>query len=249
MLKKFKIFTGDPAPFVMELPSYHVPTAGNVFRSMWERGSSFIKKAGTVILLSTIFMWFTLGYGWENGAFCAVTDIDNSIMARIGSVIAPIFTLPGFGTMEIRRCRHLRSGRKGERCCYLRSAVSLRRRGCRGRLRNLGQAGCGLYAGRRVAFMAFNLLCAPCFAAMGAIKREMNNSKWTALAIGYMCVYAYVVSTIIYQIGGLITGELTFGVGTVVAIAFIALIIFLLFRKPAKADSPEGLRRMSVDAN
>ena len=100
MLKKFKIFTGDPAPFVMELPSYHVPTAGNVFRSMWERGSSFIKKAGTVILLSTIFMWFTLGYGWEGGAFCAVTDIDNSIMARIGSVIAPIFTLPGFGTWK-----------------------------------------------------------------------------------------------------------------------------------------------------
>ena len=249
MLKKFKIFTGDPAPFVMELPSYHVPTAGNVFRSMWERGSSFIKKAGTVILLSTIFMWFTLGYGWENGAFCAVSDIDNSIMARIGSVIAPIFTLPGFGTWKssvasisglvakenvvatFGQLYHF-AGEVAEDGSEIWSELAA----------DFTQVGA-------YAFMAFNLLCAPCFAAMGAIKREMNNGKWTALAIGYMCVYAYVVSTIIYQIGGLITGELTFGVGTVVAIAFIALIIFLLFRKPAKADSTEGLRRMSVDAN
>ena len=249
MLKKFKIFTGDPAPFVMELPSYHVPTAGNVFRSMWERGSSFIKKAGTIILLSTIFMWFTLGYGWENGAFCAVADIDNSIMARIGSVIAPIFTLPGFGTWKstvatisglvakenvvatFGQLYHF-VGEVAEDGSEIWSELAA----------DFTQVGA-------YAFMAFNLLCAPCFAAMGAIKREMNNGKWTALAIGYMCVYAYVVSTIIYQIGGLITGELTFGVGTVVAIAFIALIIFLLFRKPAKADSTEGLRRMSVDAN
>ena len=249
MLKKFKIFTGDPAPFVMELPSYHVPTAGNVFRSMWERGSSFIKKAGTVILLSTIFMWFTLGYGWEGGAFCAVSDIDNSIMARIGSVIAPIFTLPGFGTWKsavaaisglvakenvvatFGQLYHF-VGEVAEDGSEIWSELAA----------DFTQVGA-------YAFMAFNLLCAPCFAAMGAIKREMNNGKWTALAIGYMCAYAYVVSTIIYQIGGLITGELTFGVGTVVAIAFIALIIFLLFRKPAKADSTEGLRRMSVDAN
>ena len=249
MLKKFKIFTGDPAPFVMELPSYHVPTAGNVFRSMWERGSSFIKKAGTVILLSTIFMWFTLGYGWENGAFCAVTDIDNSIMARIGSVIAPIFTLPGFGTWKgtvasisglvakenvvatFGQLYHF-VGEVAEDGSEIWSELAA----------DFTQVGA-------YAFMAFNLLCAPCFAAMGAIKREMNNGKWTALAIGYMCAYAYVVSTIIYQIGGLITGELTFGVGSVVAIAFIALIIFLLVRKPAKADSTDGLRRMSVDAN
>ena len=249
MLKKFKIFTGDPAPFVMELPSYHVPTAGNVFRSMWERGSSFIKKAGTVILLSTIFMWFTLGYGWEGGAFCAVSDIDNSIMARIGTVIAPIFTLPGFGNWKgtvatisglvakenvvatFGQLYHF-VGEVAEDGSEIWSELAA----------DFTQVGA-------YAFMAFNLLCAPCFAAMGAIKREMNNGKWTALAIGYMCAYAYVVSTIIYQIGGLITGELTFGVGTVVAIAFIALIIFLLFRKPAKADSTEGLRRMSVDAN
>ena len=249
MLKKFKIFTGDPAPFVMELPSYHVPTAGNVFRSMWERGSSFIKKAGTVILLSTIFMWFTLGYGWEGGAFCAVADIDNSIMARIGTVIAPIFTLPGFGTWKsavatisglvakenvvatFGQLYHF-VGEVAEDGSEIWSELAA----------DFTQVGA-------YAFMAFNLLCAPCFAAMGAIKREMNNGKWTAFAIGYMCAYAYVVSTIIYQIGGLITGELTFGVGTVVAIAFIALIIFLLFRKPAKADSTEGLRRMSVDAN
>ena len=249
MLKKTKMFSGDPAPFVMELPAYHVPTAGNVFRSMWERGSSFIKKAGTIILLSTIFMWFTLGYGWEGGAFCAVSDIDNSIMARIGSVIAPIFTLPGFGTWKsavatisglvakenvvatFGQLYHF-VGEVAEDGSEIWSELAA----------DFTQVGA-------YAFMAFNLLCAPCFAAMGAIKREMNNGKWTALAIGYMCAYAYVVSTIIYQIGGLITGELTFGVGTVVAIAFIALIIFLLVRKPAKADSTDGLRRMSVDAN
>ena len=249
MLKKFKIFTGDPAPFVMELPSYHVPTAGNVFRSMWERGSSFIKKAGTVILLSTIVMWFLLGYGWENGAFGAVTDIDNSVIARLGSIVAPIFTLPGFGTWKstvatisglvakenvvgtFGQLYHF-AGEVAEDGSEIWSELAA----------DFTQVGA-------YAFMAFNLLCAPCFAAMGAIKREMNNGKWTAFAIGYMCAYAYVVSTIIYQIGGLITGELTFGVGTVVAIAFIALIIFLLFRKPAKADSTDGLRRMSVDAN
>ena len=248
MLKKFKIFTGDPAPFVMELPSYHVPTAGNVARSMWERGSSFIKKAGTIILLSTIFMWFTLGYGWEGGAFCAVEDIDNSIMARIGSVIAPIFALPGFADWKsavaaisglvakenvvatFGQLYHF-VGEVAEDGSEIWSELAA----------NFTQVGA-------YAFMAFNLLCAPCFAAMGAIKREMNNGKWTALAIGYMCVFAYVVSTMIYQFGGLITGELTFGAGTVVAIIFAALMIYLLVRKPAQPDSTEDLRKMSVQA-
>ena len=249
MLKKFKIFTGDPAPFVMELPSYHVPTAGNVFRSMWERGSSFIKKAGTVILLSTIVMWFLLGYGWENGAFGAVTDIDNSVIARLGSIVAPIFTLPGFGTWKATVAtisglvaKENVVGTFGQLYHFVGEVAEDGSEIWSELAADFTQVGA-------YAFMAFNLLCAPCFAAMGAIKREMNNGKWTAFAIGYMCAYAYVVSTIIYQIGGLITGELTFGVGTVVAIAFIALIIFLLFRKPAKADSTEGLRRMSVDAN
>ena len=249
MLKKFKIFTGDPAPFVMELPSYHVPTAGNVFRSMWERGSSFIKKAGTVILLSTIFMWFTLGYGWEGGAFCAVSDIDNSIMARIGSVIAPIFTLPGFGTWKSAVAAISGLVAKENVVATFGQLYHFVGEVAEDGSEIWGELAADFTQVGAYAFMAFNLLCAPCFAAMGAIKREMNNGKWTALAIGYMCAYAYVVSTIIYQIGGLITGELTFGVGTVVAIAFIALIIFLLFRKPAKADSTEGLRRMSVDAN
>ena len=249
MLKKFKIFTGDPAPFVMELPSYHVPTAGNVFRSMWERGSSFIKKAGTVILLSTIFMWFTLGYGWENGAFCAVSDIDNSIMARIGSVIAPIFTLPGFGTWKSTVAAISGLVAKENVVATFGQLYHFVGEVAEDGSEIWGELAADFTQVGAYAFMAFNLLCAPCFAAMGAIKREMNNGKWTALAIGYMCAYAYVVSTIIYQIGGLITGELTFGIGTVVAIAFIALIIFLLFRKPAKADSTEGLRRMSVDAN
>ena len=249
MLKKFKIFTGDPAPFVMELPSYHVPTAGNVFRSMWERGSSFIKKAGTVILLSTIFMWFTLGYGWEGGAFCAVSDIDNSIMARIGSVIAPIFTLPGFGTWKSAVAAISGLVAKENVVATFGQLYHFVGEVAEDGSEIWGELAADFTQVGAYAFMAFNLLCAPCFAAMGAIKREMNNGKWTAFAIGYMCAYAYVVSTIIYQIGGLITGELTFGVGTVVAIAFIALIIFLLFRKPAKADSTEGLRRMSVDAN
>ena len=249
MLKKFKIFTGDPAPFVMELPSYHVPTAGNVFRSMWERGSSFIKKAGTVILLSTIFMWFTLGYGWEGGAFCAVSDIDNSIMARIGSVIAPIFTLPGFGTWKSTVAAISGLVAKENVVATFGQLYHFVGEVAEDGSEIWGELAADFTQVGAYAFMAFNLLCAPCFAAMGAIKREMNNGKWTAFAIGYMCAYAYVVSTIIYQIGGLITGELTFGVGTVVAIAFIALIIFLLFRKPAKADSTEGLRRMSVDAN
>ena len=249
MLKKFKIFTGDPAPFVMELPSYHVPTAGNVFRSMWERGSSFIKKAGTVILLSTIFMWFTLGYGWEGGAFCAVTDIDNSIMARIGSVIAPIFTLPGFGTWKSTVAAISGLVAKENVVATFGQLYHFVGEVAEDGSEIWGELAADFTQVGAYAFMAFNLLCAPCFAAMGAIKREMNNGKWTALAIGYMCAYAYVVSTIIYQIGGLITGELSFGVGTVVAIAFIALIIFLLFRKPAKADSTDGLRRMSVDAN
>ena len=249
MLKKFKIFTGDPAPFVMELPSYHVPTAGNVFRSMWERGSSFIKKAGTVILLSTIFMWFTLGYGWEGGAFCAVSDIDNSIMARIGSVIAPIFTLPGFGTWKSTVAAISGLVAKENVVATFGQLYHFVGEVAEDGSEIWGELAADFTQVGAYAFMAFNLLCAPCFAAMGAIKREMNNGKWTAFAIGYMCAYAYVVSTIIYQIGGLITGELTFGVGTVVAIAFIALIIFLLFRKPSKADSTEGLRRMSVDAN
>ena len=249
MLKKTKMFSGDPAPFVMELPAYHWPTLGNVLRSMWERGSSFIKKAGTVILLSTIFMWFTLGYGWEGGAFCAVSDIDNSIMARIGSVIAPIFTLPGFGTWKSTVAAISGLVAKENVVATFGQLYHFVGEVAEDGSEIWGELAADFTQVGAYAFMAFNLLCAPCFAAMGAIKREMNNGKWTALAIGYMCVYAYVVSTIIYQIGGLITGELTFGVGTVVAIAFIALIIFLLFRKPAKADSTEGLRRMSVDAN
>ncbi len=248
MLKKFKIFTGDPAPFVMELPAYHVPTAGNVLRSVWERGSSFIKKAGTVILLSTIFVWFTLGYGWENGAFCAVSDIDNSIMARIGSIIAPIFTLPGFGSWKPTVAAITGLVAKENVVATFGQLYHF--------VGEVAEDGAEIWSELAAdytpvaayAFMAFNLLCAPCFAAMGAIKREMNNGKWTALAIGYMCVFAYVVSTMIYQFGGLITGELTFGVGTVVAIIFAALMIYLLVRKPAQPDSTEDLRKMSVQA-
>ena len=194
-------------------------------------------------------MWFTLGYGWENGAFCAVTDIDNSIMARIGSVIAPIFTLPGFGTWKSTVAAISGLVAKENVVATFGQLYHFAGEVAEDGSEIWGELAADFTQVGAYAFMAFNLLCAPCFAAMGAIKREMNNGKWTAFAIGYMCAYAYVVSTIIYQIGGLITGELTFGIGTVVAIVFIALIIFLLVRKPAKADSTDGLRRMSVDAH
>ena len=230
MLKKFKIFTGDPAPFVMELPSYHVPTAGNVFRSMWERGSSFIKKAGTVILLSTIFMWFTLGYGWEGGAFCAVSDIDNSIMARIGSVIAPIFTLPGFGTWKSTVAAISGLVAKENVVATFGQLYHFVGEVAEDGSEIWGELAADFTQVGAYAFMAFNLLCAPCFAAMGAIKREMNNGKWTAIAIGYMCLLAYCASLVVYQIGGLITGEVGFNIFTIVAVAIIVFTIYMLVR-------------------
>ena len=245
MLKKFKIFTGDPAPFVMELPAYHVPTAGNVFRSMWEGAAPpSSRRQAPLSCCPPSLCGSPSATAGEGGAFCAVSDIDNSIMARIGSVIAPIFTLPGFGTWNPplppspvwlqRRTLSLPS------VSFTTSLVRLPRTAPRSGASWLGTS---LRSARMRSWHS------TCCAHRASQQWALSVRCWTALAIGYMCAYAYVVSTIIYQIGGLITGELTFGVGTVVAIAFIALIIFLLFRKPAKADSTEGLRRMSVDAN
>ncbi|HIT31988.1 MAG TPA: ferrous iron transporter B [Candidatus Enterenecus stercoripullorum] len=228
ILKKFKAFAGEPAPFVMELPAYHAPNPGNVLRSMWERGWSFIKRAGTVILVSTIVLWFLQGFGFENGAFGMVEDNNHSILANIGNTIAWIFAPLGFGTWQATVATITGLIAKEEvvstmSVCYPGNLTA-----------NIGAAFTGIGA---YSFMIFNLLCAPCFAAMGAIKREMNNAKWTLAAIGYMCAFAYVISLIVYQIGGLITGDVSFNLFTVVAIALAAGIICLLFRKGYRGET------------
>ena len=228
ILKKTKMFSGDPAPFVMELPAYHWPTLGNVLRSMWERGWSFIKKAGTIILLSTIFVWFTTYFGWAEDGFRMLdeSEIDYSILAKIGGVIAWIFRPLGWGNWQaavasitglvakeniVGTLGILYGG--GELTVY----------------QALGQAFNGISG---YSFLVFNLLCAPCFAAIGAIKREMNNAKWTWFAIGYQCGFAYVIALMINQFGGAFTGSLNV-LGLIVAIALLAGIVYMLF-KPYK---------------
>ena len=230
ILKKTKMFAGDPAPFVMELPAYHVPAAVNVLRATWERGWSFIKRAGTIILASSIILWFLQGFGFVDGQFTMVEDNNSSILAAIGSAICIIFAPLGFGDWQ--------------------STVAVFT-GLIAKENVVSTLGVLFGVGSEVAeddpslwtavaahytplvaysFMIFNLLCAPCFAAMGAIKREMNNWKWTLGAIGYMCGLAYVVSFIVYQIGSLFVGG-GFGVGTVIAILAVAAIVYLLVRK------------------
>ena len=225
ILKKTKLFSGDPAPFVMELPAYHWPTVGNVLRSMWERGWSFIKKAGTVILLSTIVIWFTTYFGVVDGTFrmLAEDEIDKSILAVIGNAIAWLFIPLGWGNWE----------------AAVASITGLvAKENIVGTLGILFGGGEGsVYANIAGAFTAlsgfsfltFNLLCAPCFAAMGAIKREMNNGKWTAFAIGYQCVFAYAVSLVIYQLGMLFTGSGNV-IGSIAAFLLVALFVYLLVR-------------------
>ena len=222
MLKKFKAFAGEPAPFVMELPAYHAPSASNVLRSMWERGWSFIKRAGTIILLSTIILWFLSNFGFTDGGFGWVEDSDASLLAAVGSVIAVIFIPLGFGNWQAAVATITGLIAKEE-------VVSTMQVFYPGDL--IANIAMAFTAASAYSFMVFNLLCAPCFAAMGAIKREMNNAKWTWAAIGYMCGFAYVASLIVYQLGGLLTGTVTFGVWTVVALAALAAIIYLLVRK------------------
>ena len=246
MLKKTKAFAGDPAPFVMELPAYHIPSAGNVLRATWERGWSFIKRAGTVILASSIILWFLQGFGWENGAFGMVEDMNNSVLAAVGSAVAFIFAPLGFGNW--RATVAVVTGLIAKENVVATFGVLYN---FAGELSENGDEIWALVAQDYTAisaysFMIFNLLCAPCFAAMGAIKREMNNPKWTAFAIGYMCVFAYVVSLIVYQIGGLITGEVAFGLGTVVAAVLIVGILYLLFRRNRYDD--ERLTISAVEA-
>ena len=246
ILKKTRMFAGDPAPFVMELPAYHIPSAGNVLRATWERGWSFIKRAGTVILASSIILWFLQGFGWENGAFGLVEDMNNSVLAAIGSAVAFLFAPLGFGNW--RATVAVVTGLIAKENVVATFGVLYN---FAGEISENGDEIWALVAQDYTAisaysFMIFNLLCAPCFAAMGAIKREMNNPKWTAFAIGYMCVFAYVVSLIVYQIGGLITGEVAFGLGTVVAAVLIVGILYLLFRRNRYDD--ERLTISAVEA-
>lgn len=231
MLKKTRPFAGEPAPFVMELPAYHAPTAGNVLRATWERGWSFIKRAGTVILLSAILMWFLQGFGFTEAGFGMVEDSDHSLLAAIGSAIAVIFVPLGFG--DWRSTVATFTGLVAKENVVATFGVLFQYTG------EISEAGEEIWPQIHAAFtpiaaysfMIFNLLCAPCFAAMGAIKREMHNTKWTLGAIGYMCLFAYVTAMIVYQIGGLFTGEAAFSVFTVIAIALLAGIIFLLVRR------------------
>ena len=230
ILKKTKLFAGDPAPFVMELPAYHVPAWGNVLRATWERGWSFIKRAGTVILASTIVLWFLQGFGFEDGVFGMVEDQDNSILAAVASALAWIFAPQGFGNWRATVASI--SGLIAKENVVGTLGVLYH---FGGELSENGDEIWGEVANDYTAisaysFMIFNLLCAPCFAAMGAIKREMNNGKWTAIAIGYMCLLAYCASLVVYQIGGLITGEVGFNIFTIVAVAIIVFTIYMLVR-------------------
>ena len=225
MLKKTKMFAGDPAPFVMELPAYHWPTLGNVLRSMWERGWSFIKKAGTIILLSTIFVWFTTYFGWAEDGFRMLSEeeIDYSILARIGSLIAWIFAPLGWGNWQAAVASITGLVAKEN----IVGTLGILYGGGEGTVyQTLGAAFTQISG---YSFLVFNLLCAPCFAAIGAIKREMNNGKWTWFAIGYQCGFAYVVALMINQFGNAFTGSLNI-IGLVAAIAALVLIIYMLVR-------------------
>ena len=243
MLKKTKLFAGDPAPFVMELPAYHVPAWGNVLRATWERGWSFIKRAGTVILASTIVLWFLQGFGFTESGFGMVEDNNTSLLASIGGAVSFIFAPLGFG--DWRSTVATVTGLIAKENVVATFAVLF---GFAGEVSENGDEIWGQIAGHFTAltaysFMIFNLLCAPCFAAMGAIKREMNNGKWTAAAIGYMCLLAYCTSLVVYQIGGLITGEVAFNFFTVVAAAILALAVWLLVRP----NKYENVNEVSVD--
>lgn len=239
ILKKTRFFAGDPAPFIMELPAYHMPTAGAVLRSMWERAWSFIKKAGTIILLACILIWFISSYGVVDGTFMAVEDQNDSILAVLGTLICWIFNPLGWADWQAAS-----------------AAVTglIAKENVVGTLGILYNGDAGWYANVQAAFtplvaysfLAFNLLCAPCFAAMGAIKREMNNRKWFWAAIGYQCGLAWVVALWIYQIGGLITGEVAFGPFAILAILLAIGFIYLLFRKNKYKGKVESISSVAA---
>ena len=241
ILKKTKMFSGEPAPFVMELPAYHMPTVGNVLRSMWERGWSFIKKAGTIILLSTIILWFLMSFGWVDGKFGMLDaeQLNDSILASIGNVIAPIFaplgwTKAGEGwKMAVAAITGLIAKENVVATFGMLFGFAEVAEDGSEIWGNLAQVMTPIAA---YGFLVFNLLCAPCFAAMGAIKREMNNAKWFWFAIGYQCGLAYIVSLCIYQFGNLFTGG-GFGLWTVVAVVLLIAFLYMLFRPYKESKS------------
>lgn len=239
ILKKFKAFAGEPAPFVMEFPAYHLPSAGNVLRATWERGWSFIKRAGTVILLSSIILWFLQGFGFTDGQFGMVEDNNTSLLANIGNAIAWIFAPIGWiGDMAWKATVATFTG-------LIAKEEVVNTFGVLYNFSEVSEEGNEIWTLiaqdftpiAAYSFMIFNLLCAPCFAAMGAIRREMNNTKWTMAAIGYMCLFAYVSALIVYQLVGLAIGEVAFNFWTIVALALLIGVIYLLFRPGYKPKS------------
>lgn len=239
ILKKFKAFAGEPAPFVMELPAYHLPSPGNVLRATWERGWSFIKRAGTVILLSSIILWFLQGFGFTDGQFGMVEDNNTSLLANIGNAIAWIFAPIGWvGDMAWKATVATFTG-------LIAKEEVVNTFGVLYNFSEVSEEGNEIWTLiaqdftpiAAYSFMIFNLLCAPCFAAMGAIRREMNNTKWTMAAIGYMCLFAYVSALIVYQLVGLAVGEVAFNFWTIVALALLIGVIYLLFRPGYKPKS------------
>ncbi|MBE6994253.1 MAG: ferrous iron transport protein B [Ruminococcaceae bacterium] len=242
ILKKFKMFAGEPAPFVMELPPYHIPAWGNVLRATWERGWSFIKRAGTIILASSIILWFLQGYGFVDGAFSAVEDNNDSLLAAIGKGVAWIFYPLGWvGNMAWKATVATVTGLIAKEEVVNTFGVLYQYAGEADLLEDSSDiwaaVGADFGAMAAYSFLIFNLLCAPCFAAMGAIKREMNNTKWFLGAVGYMCLFAYVIAMITFQLGGLVTGEASFGLWTIVAAVVLAGLLYLLFRKNPYKES------------
>ena len=241
ILKKFKSLAGKPAPFVMELPTYHLPSARNVLRSTGERGWDFVKRALTIVLLSSMVLWFLQSYGFENGVFQAVSDNNTSLLADLGKAIAWLFYPLGWmGDMAWKATVATFTGLIAKEQVVMTFGTLYHYAG------ELSEEGNEIWAMiaadfgpvRAYSFMIFNLLCAPCFAAIGAIRREMNSSKWTLATIGYMCGFAYAISLIVYQIGGLFTGEASFGILTVIAVAVLAGLVYLVVRKNRHADIP-----------
>jgi ferrous iron transport protein B len=249
ILKKTRAFSGDPAPFVMELPAYHIPSPGNVLRSTWERGWSFIKRAGTVILLASIFIWFTSSFGWTDGAFGMVEDMDHSMLAAVGGAIAPLFTPLGFGTWQSTVATIMGLVAKEEVVGVFGvlygvtgDALSMVEEGVFGGLAPIAAHFTQLSA---FSFLLFNLLCAPCFAAIGAIRREMNSASWTWIAIGYLTAFAYAVAFTVYQIGLSFTSGFSFA--TLIAILLLIGAVYLVFRSnPYDKGAAKGVKGVTA---
>ena len=249
LLKKTRMFAGDPAPFVMELPSYHAPTIGNVLRSMWERGWSFIKRAGTVILTASVLIWFLKSFGVVDGGLQMVENMDHSVLAALGGVLAPIFAPLGFGNWQSSVATVMGLVAKEEVVGVFGvlygvagDALEMVEEGA---LEGLSPIAAHFTTLSAYSFLVFNLLCAPCFAAIGAIRREMNSAKWTWIAIGYQTIFAYLVSLAIYQIGSLFTGG-GFGIGTVVGFLVVIAMVYLLIRRGTDPDSTVPASRKST---